>query len=234
MKARLIPGWLRSYRRDDFVGDLTAGLIVTMLLVPQGLAFAALAGLPPQIGLYASLLPLVAYALFGSSMVLSVAPSAIVSLMTAAALTPIATAGSPEYIVAAALLALLSGAMLFAFGMLRLGILAQFLSHPVVSGFITGVALLIIIGQARPLLGIRVAGDNAVELLPGIIAALDETVPLTAALGITTLVLLGLARYGLAPLLMRAGLSERPADLLAKLAPMAAVIAGAALVAIFG
>jgi sulfate permease, SulP family len=234
MKSRLVPGWLREYRRDDFVGDLVAGLIVTMLLIPQGLAFAALAGLPAQYGLYASVLPLLAYAVFGTSMVLSVGPVAIASLMTGAALAPIAAAGSPEYIAAAALLALLSGIMLFAFGMMRLGMLAQFLSHPVISGFITGAALLIVIGQLRPLLGIQVDGHNAIDLLFGIIATLDDTAPLTASIGIAAILLLGLARLGLSSILVRAGLSERIADLITRLTPMVVVIGGAALIALSG
>ncbi len=234
MKSRLIPGWMRDYRRTDISGDVIAGLIVTMLLVPQGLAFAALAGLPPQYGLYASVLPLLAYALFGTSMVLSVGPVAIISLMTGVALAPIAVAGSPEYIAAAALLALMSGVILFAFGLMRLGMLAQFLSHPVISGFISGAALLIIIGQLRPLLEIDAEGRNAVDLLFGILASLDEINPLTAALGIAALALLGFARYGLASLLMRAGLSGRIAQLIARLMPMAVLIAGAVFVAVIG
>ncbi len=234
MIERLIPGWVRGYRREDFTGDLLAGLIVTMLVVPQGLAFAAIAGLPAHYGLYASLLPLIAYALFGTSMVISVGPVAVISLMTAAALAPVAVAGSPEYIAAAALLALLSGAMLFLFGLLRLGMLAQFLSHPVISGFIAGSALLIIVGQLRPLLGIEVNGHNAIELLGGILSSLDETDALSAALGGAILVLLIAARFGLAPLLTRTGLPERVAELLTRLAPMAAVIFGALLVALLG
>lgn len=234
MKSRLIPGWMRDYRRADISGDVIAGLIVTILLVPQALAFAALAGLPPQYGLYASVLPLFAYALFGTSMVLSVGPVAIISLMTGVALAPIAGSGSPEYIAAAALLALLSGVMLFAFGLMRLGVLAQFLSHPVISGFITGAALLIIIGQLRPLLEISAEGHNAIDLLFGILAYLDDTNPRTAALGITALALLLFARYGLAPLLMRAGLSRRIADLIARLMPMVVIIASAVLVAVLG
>ncbi len=234
MIDRLIPGWVRGYRREDFTGDLLAGLIATMLVVPQGLAFAALAGLPAHYGLYASLLPLLAYAVFGTSMVISVGPVAVISLMTAAALAPVAVVGSPEYIAAAAMLALLSGVMLFLFGLLRLGMLAQFLSHPVISGFIAGSALLIIIGQLRPLLGISVDGHNAIELLIGILAALDEINLLSAMFGGIILALLVAARFGLGALLQRAGLAEKPAELVTRLVPMLAVIFGALLVALFG
>lgn len=147
-----IPGWLRDYRKAWFAGDLTAGVIVTVMLIPQSLAYALLAGLPPEVGLYASILPIVAYALFGTSITLAVGPVAVASLMTASALQPLAAAGSPEYIALAVQLSLLSGVMLLAFGMMKLGFLAHFLSHPVISGFITGSAVLIAVGQFKHIL----------------------------------------------------------------------------------
>ena len=104
----MLPGWLRHYQRDWLSGDMIAGLIVTVMLIPQSLAYAMLAGVPPEIGLYASILPIVAYAWLGSSMTLAVGPVAVASLMTASALQPLATAGSPEYVALAMLLALLS------------------------------------------------------------------------------------------------------------------------------
>ena len=132
-----IPPWLRSYRRSSLAGDLTAGLIVTVMLIPQSLAYALLAGLPPQMGLYASILPVIAYAAFGTSMSLAVGPVAVISLMTASVLQPLAQAGSPEYVALAVQLALLSGLMLVALGALRFGFIAQFLSQPVVAGFVS-------------------------------------------------------------------------------------------------
>ncbi|TVR64546.1 MAG: sulfate permease [Candidatus Competibacteraceae bacterium] len=228
--ARLLPAWLRGYQRRSLPGDLVAALVVTLLLVPQGLAYAALAGLPPQLGLYAGLLPMVAYAVFGSSMVMSVGPVAVASLMTAAALSGIAAPGSPEYIAAAVVLALLSGVLLFGFGLLRLGNLARLLSHPVISGFITGAALMIIISQLRPLLGIDASGDTAVLLVVDLLGSLGGFEPLTAYFGLTALVFLWLARRYLARLLARLGLARTTADLLAKLAPMLAVLVASALV----
>ena len=127
---KLLPSWLTDYQAKLLPSDLVAAVVVTLLLIPQGLAYAALADLPPQLGLYASLLPLLAYALFGSSMVMSVGPVAVISLMTGAALAPIAEPGSAEYIAGAILLAMMSGVMLFTFGLMRLGAMAQFLSHP--------------------------------------------------------------------------------------------------------
>lgn len=242
--AKLLPTWLTTYKPKQLPGDLVAALVVTLLLVPQGLAYAALAGLPAQLGLYASLLPLVAYALFGSSMVMSVGPVAVISLMTAAALAPIAVPGSGEYIAGAILLSLLSGVMLFAFGLLRLGAMAQFLSHPVISGFISGAALLIIIGQLRPLIGITSGGENAVELLMGMVAELfnkgpgnnesGNIQPLTTAFGVGTIVLLWFARNGLARLLILTGVSADTASLLAKLMPIVTVLGSATLVMAMG
>lgn len=230
----LLPGWLRRYRRDLLPGDMLAALVVTMLLVPQGLAYAALAGLPPQLGLYASVTPLLAYAVFGSSMVLSVGPVAVASLMTASALAPLAEPGSPEYIAGAILLAFLSGMMLFVFGLLRLGNLARLMSHPVISGFIAGAALLIIVGQLRPLLGVDAQGQTALTLALGLIRSLPAVDPLTAAIGVVVLVGLWAARAYLPALLRRLGVSAPMAALGSKLAPMAAVIGVSVLVALAG
>lgn len=232
--ARLTPDWAKQYRRQDLGGDLTAALVATLLLVPQGLAYAVLAGLPPHVGLYASLLPLVAYAMFGSSRVLSVGPVAVLALMTATTLAPLATPGSPEYVAAAALLALLSGIMLFVFGLLRLGVLAQLLSHPVISGFISGAAVLIIIGQLRPLLGIDAQGDTAIALLLALLRQADDLLPLTALLGIAALTLLLLSRLLLAKLLVRLGLPAVRAALISRLAPMLVVLLSILLVHLQG
>jgi SulP family sulfate permease len=176
-----LPEWLRHYQRAWFAGDLTAGIIVTVMLIPQSLAYALLAGLPPEVGLYASILPIVAYALLGSSMTLAVGPVAVASLMTASALQPLAAAGSAEYVQLAMQLSLLSGVMLLAFGALRLGFLAYFLSHPVISGFITGSAVLIAVGQLKHMLGVKVAG-RVMSFRPsaGLAHALPQTKPARA------------------------------------------------------
>lgn len=232
--SRRLPDWLRHYRRDLFAGDLLAALMTVMLAVPQGLAYAALAGLPPHVGLYASLLPLVAYALLGSSPVLSVGPVALLGLMTASALAPLAAPGSPEYLAAAALLALLSGLMLLLFGLLRLGALSQLLSHPVISGFVSGAAILIIIGQLQALLGIRSdAGAGALMLLD-IAGHLHQLAPLTASLGLGALLVLVLSRSLLPRLLHRLGMPANRAALLARLMPMLLVVASILLVQSFG
>ncbi len=225
-----LPDWLRHYRPAWFAGDLTAGIIVTVMLIPQSLAYALLAGLPPEVGLYASILPIIAYALLGSSMTLAVGPVAVASLMTASALQPLAAAGSADYVALAMQLSLLSGVMLLAFGALRLGFLAYFLSHPVISGFITGSAVLIAVGQLKHILGVKVAGSDVLEVLHGLATALPQTQPATLAIGLASLVFLWAARRYMARALLRIGLGAKAADLLAKLAPMAAVIASTAVV----
>ena len=228
-----LPAWLRAYRPAWLAGDLTAGVIVTVMLIPQSLAYALLAGLPPEVGLYASILPIVAYALLGSSMTLAVGPVAVASLMTASALQPLASAGSAEYVALAVQLSMISGVMLLAFGALRLGFLAYFLSHPVISGFISGSAVLIAVGQLKYILGVKVAGSTVLETLAGLVKALPQTQPVTLAIGVSSLLFLLLARRYLAQLLTRLGVPAKAADLVAKLAPMVAVIASTAVVAVF-
>lgn len=229
-----IPDWLRNYRASWLAGDAVAGLIVTVMLIPQSLAYALLAGLPAEVGLYASLLPIVAYALLGSSMTLAVGPVAVVSLMTASALQPLAAPGSADYVQLAVLLALLSGAMLLGFGLLRFGFLAHFLSHPVISGFITGSAVLIAVGQLKHLLGVQAQGENVFLTLLALAQALPDTNLTVLALGGGSLLFLWLARKFLAKLLVGVGLSAKVADMAAKLAPMLAVMVSTAVVAAWG
>ena len=232
--SRLIPNWLRRYRRRWLAGDAVAALVTATMLVPQALAYAALAGLPPHIGLYAGLLPLLGYALFGSSSVLSVGPVAVLALMTAHALTPLATPGSAEYITGAILIAALSGIFLFAMGMMRLGILSNLLSHPVIHGFVSGAATLIIIGQISPLVGIQSGGDTAFELLLNTIQQLPQAVPLTATVGVTAVLILTAAKLWLGITLVKLGMRARRARLLTRIVPMLVVLAAIGLTAALG
>lgn len=227
-----MPQWLRHYQKAWLAGDLTAGLIVTVMLIPQSLAYALLAGLPPEVGLYASILPIVAYALLGSSMTLAVGPVAVASLMTASALQPFAAAGTPEYTALAIQLSLLSGVMLLAFGALRLGFLAYFLSHPVISGFITGSAVVIAVGQLKHVLGVRVASGSTWDTLVGLVHVVPQTNPVTLALGLGSLAFLVVARRYLVRWLAGIGVPTKTADILSKLAPMMAVMVSTAVVAL--
>jgi SulP family sulfate permease len=225
--------WAPRYTRADAGSDLFAAAIVTIMLVPQSLAYAMLAGLPPQVGLYASILPLFAYAVFGSSRTLAVGPVAVVSLMTSAALAPVAAPGSPAYLAAAATLALLSGLVLLAMALLRLGFLANFLSHPVVSGFVTASAILIATGQVKHLLGIRAEGDTLPLLLPELWRGAGNANPRTIAIGLCATVFLFWTRRGLEPLLRRIGVAPRFAGIAAKAAPLAAIAVSMGAVASF-
>lgn len=229
--TRLLPilGWLKNYSGDTLVSDGLAAVIVTMMLVPQALAYALLAGLPPEVGLYASMIPLVAYALFGTSATLAVGPVAVASLMTASALGGIAESGTPEYLGAAIVLATLSGLMLFAMGLLRLGFLANFLSHPVISGFVTASGILIAGSQLGPLLGIQGGGHNLLEMIEGLWGQLAATNRITLFIGSGTLIFLYLCRKALKRTLTGIGLPERLADLCTRAAPVTAVIVTTAL-----
>lgn len=206
--------WLQHYRRSMLPGDISAGIVVAMMMIPQGMAYALVAGLPPVAGIYASIVPPLLYALFGTSSTQSVGPMAIISLMTASSLAPLAAPGSALYGVLAAQLALLSGTVLLACGLLRIGFLANFFSRPVMSGFTIGSALLIAWGQLRPLLG-------------GMPPAVHGP---SAALGLGALAVLVWARHYMAGALRRTGLSPVAADIGAKLAPMLVVIGATALV----
>ena len=225
------PGldWTHGYDRATLSSDLVAAVIVTLMLIPQSLAYASLAGLPPQVGLYASMAPLLFYAAFGSSRVLAVGPVAVVSLMTAAAIGDLAQTGSPAYGLLAITLAFISGAMLLLMGLLRLGFLANFLSHPVISGFITASALLIAAGQLKVILGIQVPGHNFFESLPALILQLPNAHALSAAIGLGTVAFLFWAKRGVKPLLRLLGLGPRLADALARAAPVAGIAVTAVL-----
>ncbi|MFZ2267077.1 MAG: sulfate permease [Azonexus sp.] len=230
---RLIPDWLQHYPKDKLGADVMAGIIVTILVIPQSLAYALLAGLPPQLGLYVSIFPVIAYALFGSSMVQSVGPVAITAIMTYAVLSPLATPTTPGYIVLAASLALLSGLMLLAAGLLRLGFLAQLLSRPVISGFISGSAVLIVVSQLKYLLGVTPQGESSGEVLLDLLARLGESHWPTLAIGLVALVLLLIVRLALAGWLVRAGLSAGRAAFVVRLMPLLVVLAGLAAVVAF-
>ena len=233
--AGLLPclAWLRSYNREIASQDGLAAAIVTLMLIPQSLAYAMLAGLPPITGLYASILPLVAYALFGTSSALAVGPVAVVSLMTAAALGPLFPAGGPEYVAAAMLLALLSGLVLVAMAVLRLGFIANFLSHPVISGFISASGILIAIGQLRHILGIKAAGHNAVDTLVALARGLPDAHGTTLAIGVASLVLLYLARAHLKDWLCRLGLASGLAANLSKTGPVVTLLLAVLVVTLF-
>ena len=225
MFSRYLPilEWGRTYNRNVLTDDLMAAVIVTIMLIPQSLAYALLAGLPPVVGLYASILPLVLYAVFGTSRTLAVGPVAVISLMTASAAGAIAEQGTAQYLEAAITLAMLSGVMLAILGILRAGFLANLLSHPVISGFITASGILIATSQLKHILGVTAGGDNWPDMLGSLAASIDETNGWTLAIGIPATMFLFWVRKGAKPALQKVGLPERAADMTAKAGPVVAV-----------
>lgn len=196
--SRLFPlaQQLSDYGRDQLRGDLSAGLTVGVMLIPQGMAYALIAGLPPIYGLYASLVPLAVYSLFGTSRQLAVGPVAMVSLLVAAAVGPLAN-GDPElYIGLTLLLSLMVGVLQFGLGVARFGFLVNFLSHPVLSGFTSAAALIIGFSQLKHLLGIDLPRSNYIhEILWAAAGRIGQIDPLTMGLGIGSILLLvGLRR----------------------------------------
>jgi len=230
--ARLLPAaaWLRGYTRADLNADLAAGLITAVLLVPQAMAYAMLAGLPPQVGLYAGVAAPIAYALFASSRVLAVGPVSVTAIMVASALAGVAGRGSPA--ANALVLALESGLLLFAMAALRLGGMVSFLSHPVLSGFTSAAAIVIVLTQVPPLLGIGGTASTAShEIVAAIAAHLGDFEPATLALGAASIVLLALAGRPLPRLLLRLRMPAARATALSRGAPLAVVLLALAAVA---
>lgn len=230
--SRYLPilSWGKTYNQLSLTNDLVAAVIVTIMLIPQSLAYAMLAGLPPQMGLYASILPITLYAIFGTSRALAVGPVAVVSLLTAASISRIAAPGSEEYIFAAITLAFLSGVFLLAMGIFRLGFMANFLSHPVIAGFITASGIIIAASQLKNIFGIEAHGHNLVQILSSMSGYLGEINWITATIGILTAAFLFWVRKGLLPLLRGLGLPKRTAEIIAKTGPVAAIVATTLLV----
>ena len=226
MFKRYLPifTWLPHYHKRLLGADLLAGLIVTVMVIPQSLAYALLAGLPAVVGLYASILPQLLYTFLGTSRTLAVGPVAIIALMTGAALSSVAAPGTPEYLQAALVLSLLSGAILVAMGALKMGFFSNFLSHPVISGFLTASGILIAVSQLGSLLGVSSSGFTLVERLMTLLPNLPTFNPYTVAIGGGTLLFLVLMRRYGKQSLIKVGLPATLADLMAKAGPVFAVV----------
>lgn len=220
-----ILDWGRRYNRNTLSNDLIAAVIVTIMLIPQSLAYALLAGLPPEAGIYASIAPIVLYAIFGTSRALAVGPVAVVSLLTASAIGQVAQTGTAGYAIAALTLAFLSGGFLVLLGLFRLGFLANFLSHPVIAGFITASGILIATSQLKHLIGVEAHGHTLPEMLASIAKHLEQIHWITVVIGLCATGFLFWTRKNLKPLLNRIGLSPLIADVLTKAGPVAAVVA---------
>ena len=186
---------VRSYDNKDFKGDLNAGITVGIMLIPQGMAYAILAGMPPVYGLYASIVPLLIYAMFGTSRQLAVGPVAMVSLLVIAGVGEIADVGSDRFIQLAILTALGVGLVQFLMGVFRMGFLVNFLSHPVLSGFTSAAALIIGASQIKNLLGVSLPRTNYVhEILVGLAGKFSQVDLMTTVIGIGSIVAIVLIR----------------------------------------
>lgn len=226
--------WIKNYRRKDLAGDLLAGVIVAIMLVPQGMAYALLAGLPPQVGLYASIVPLFIYGLLGTSRVLAVGPVAIVSLLVASGIAPLVEAGVGNYLQLALTLALLVGTIQLLMGIVRLGFLVNFLSHPVLAGFTSAAALVIGFSQLKNLLGIAIPRLEFFELVLYAVEHIGETNGVTLAIGAASVALLLYFKFGLGKLLVRLGVGATWVVPIVKSAPLLVVLLGTLAVWLFG
>lgn len=220
-----ILDWGRRYDAATLGEDLTAAVIVTLMLIPQSLAYALLAGLPPEAGLYASIAPILLYAIFGASSALAVGPVAVVSLLTASAIGQVVEPGTAGYAAAALTLAFLSGLLLLVMGVLRLGFLANFLSHPVIAGFITASGVLIAASQLKHVLGVPAQGHTLFEIAVSLATHAAQTHWPTLAIGSGVIAFLFWVRSGLMPLLTLIGVPSRLASFITKAGPVFAVAA---------
>lgn len=217
---RTLSAWTAWVSRSHLQTDILAGAMVAVLVIPQSLAYALLAGLPAPAGLVASVLPVLAYAWLGSSRTQAVGPVAITAIMTASLLAPLAQPGSAQHVLLAALLALISGAFMLAFGLLRLGFLSQLLSRPVVSGFISGSALLIVVNQAHHLLGLAGSHASVLHTLLALLAQLGQVHVPTLMLSLAAVLALVVARTRLAGWLQQVGLAAQAGERAVRLAPL--------------
>ena len=223
--------WLLHYRRENLVGDLIAGIIVAVMLVPQSMAYAMLAGLPPQVGLYASIAPLLIYALLGTSRVLAVGPVAIVSLLVAEGIGQLNPASTAQYLQYALVIALQVAIIQMLMGMFKVGFLVNFLSHPVLSGFTSAAALIIGFSQVKHVLGYDVPrGEHFYEQVWTTIQKLGQVHPLTLVVGIGAIAILLAFKYPLGALFERLNVPESVAVPLTKLGPLVIVVLGVLIV----
>ena len=232
--AKYLPAltWLKSYQGADLKSDTVASIVFTIMVIPQSLAYAMLAGLPAITGLYASILPSILYSLFGTSRSLAVGPVALTSVMTASAVLPFAVSGSEQYATVAILLAFMSGVFLLVLSLLRLGFLTNLLSHPVISGFISASALLIVIGQLKYLLGIQSEGDTLLPLVHSLYLHLNNINFPTFILSLASITSLLLMRRYFSTLLESLGCSAQAIQLFGKSGPVLVVVAATATVAL--
>ena len=234
--AKYLPilHWSQGYGVQDFRADLIAGTVVLFVTVPQVIAYSFLAGMPPQAGLYGALFALVLYAFLGSSRALAVGPTAIIAMMTLEVATLHAESGSDAYITVVVQLSLITGMLLIALRIINFGSVVSFLSHAVVTGFISAAAVLIIGNQINSLLGLSASGDKSLAGIgQHLWVSLGETNSMALVISLGALTLLVFCRGKLGWLLKRLGLAETLIEGLVKSAPLYVVILGILLTHIF-
>ena len=212
--------WAPNYTNSKFVDDTIAALIVAIMLIPQALAYALLAGLPAETGLYASMVGLTVYALFGTSNTLSVAPVAVISLMTAAALAKLSLATPEETLAAALVLTFLSGLFLLLLGLLRLGFMANFLSHPVISAFVTASALIIGLSQMQHVFGVSASGQNFLGILGSLLGQLGSINFITFSMGAGSIAFIIFSKPVIKNLFLKIGVDAHIATTLSRSGPL--------------
>jgi SulP family sulfate permease len=226
-----IFGWIKTYSRNDFQGDVFASAITAILLVPQGIAYALLAGVPPQLGLYASILPPMLYVLFGTSRTLSVGPVSIAAVMIASALNSPEISALQQPVQSAVILAAETGMIMLLMALLRLGGLVNFISHPVLTGFTSGASILIVFSQLPPLLGLeKFACTNSLGCYTDTLRTTNYATLLT---GLGALALLILSGKPLIGLLKKTALKPAWITAVSKCGPLLTVALGAAAVNMF-
>lgn len=186
---RMLP-WLKDYNRATFNKDIIASLMTAIILIPQSLAYAMLAGLPPEAGIYASVLPTIAYAIWGTSKILAVGPLAVIAVLSASSIESLQLTSVSEYWAATTVLAVMSGAILVIMGLFRLGFIANFLSSAVISGFLSAAAIIVAIGQTKHILGIPVSGQTIIDQIASLLEHISASNLLLLAFGIATIIYL--------------------------------------------
>ena len=226
-----ISEWLLNYSLQDLPGDLMAGAVVAIMLVPQSMAYSLLAGLPPEVGLYASILPLILYPLLGTSRALAVGPVSMVSLLVAAGIEKLADRNSPEYLTLALTLAAIVGLIKLGMGLTRLGFLFDFLSHSVIVGFTFAAALTIGCSQVKDLIGVTIPqSEQFSKLVVYLLESSSKTNFITLAIGIISILILIYFNRFLEGHLKHWGISDKIATLITKSSPLVVVILGTLLV----
>ncbi len=231
--ARFFPvfNWLRKYERSDLPGDIIAGSVVAITLIPQAMAYSNLAGLPPQLGLYSSIIALILFSIFSTSRFLSIGPVAIVSILTAAGIGHLAQQGTPEYVSLAITLAFLVGIIQFIMGFFQIGFIVNFISHPVISGFTSAAAVILFTSQLKNILGLKIAySEKTFEVIWATFNEISNTNIAAVILGVAGILFLLSFRKILRYVPVKLRLSDLSIEIIAKSAPLFLVLASSLIV----